>query len=162
MIGSWELVSYTSTNQSDPSDILYPMTKHCKGIIIYSGDGYMSAQLQVLDIQHYAKGWRQGSQEELAQAAKKTMAYTGPFYLEEVPGTKQTLYHHMDISVPPNWIDGTQIRLAEMVEEDGLQYLYLGPSTPTENNGVSRDIRLKWRRLKDNTGAKPPENAPRL
>ncbi len=84
IIGTWELVSYVGINIEDPEDVIYPMGKESKGQIIYSNDGYMAALLQWGDLKSFDKGWNNGTTEEWASAAKKTMAYAGPYYLDEV------------------------------------------------------------------------------
>jgi hypothetical protein len=157
LIGAWSLVSYTSTNIKDPNDVKYPMKKGALGMIIYSPEGHMSAQLQVPNIPPYSGGAFQGSEKEFAESARKTMAYTGPFYLEEVPGNKQRLYHHMSLAQPPNWLGDTQLRLAEMSDEreEGL-FLTLGPEGNTVDGEVERVVRLRWRKMEDNSGAKVP------
>lgn len=160
LIGAWSLVSYSSTNIKDPNDVKYPMKKDARGMIIYTADGHMSAQLQFPDIPPYSGGAFQGSEKEFATSARKTMAYTGPFYLEEVPGNKQLLFHHMSLSQPPNWLGDTQLRLAEMRDEgkEGL-FLTLGPETNTVDKGVERVVKLRWRKMGDNSGAKVPKDA---
>jgi Lipocalin-like domain len=126
-------------------------------MIIYSPDGHMSAQLQFPHIPPYSGGAFQGSEGEFAESARKTMAYTGPFYLEEVPGNKQRLYHHMNLSQPPNWLGDTQLRVAEMSDEgeEGL-FLTLGPENNTVDGGVNRVVRLRWRKMGDNSTAQVP------
>ena len=128
-------------------------------MIIYTADGHMSAQLQFPDIPPYSGGPFQGSEKEFAYSARKTMAYTGPFYLEEVSGNKQRLFHHMSLSQPPNWLGDTQLRLAEMSDEgnEGL-FLILGPEKNTVDRGVERVVKLRWKKMDDNSDAKVPKN----
>lgn len=147
LIGAWELVCYKSSSDSNPPDIIYPMGKDCKGIIIYSGDGYMSAQLQVADVPQYANGWLKGTEKELATAAKRTISYTGPFALKEQLDGKQFVTHHVKIAIPPNWNGGPQVRTAEMIEEDGEEYLILGPESTSEHQGKIWTVSLRWKRL---------------
>ena len=131
-------------------------------MIIYTASGHMSAQLQFpsSSIPTYSGGAHKGTEAEFADAARKTMAYSGPFYLEEVPGNRQRLFHHMDLSLPPNWVGETQLRVAEMRDEgeDGL-FLTLGPEANVTDRGVERVVRLRWRKVGDNSSAKVPGDA---
>jgi hypothetical protein len=85
------------------------------------------------------------------------MAYCGPFYLEEVPGDKQRLFHHMSLAQPPNWLGDTQLRVAEMRDEgaEGL-FLTLGPESNIQDRGVERVVRLRWKKVAENSGARMP------
>ena len=159
LVGAWSLVSYSSTNTKDPNDIKYPMKKNAKGMIIYTADGHMSAQLQFPDLPSYSGGPFHGSEKEFAESARKTMAYTGPFYLEEVPGDNQRLFHHMSLSQPPNWLGDTQLRIAEMSDEGKEGFvLTLGPESNTVDKGVERVVKLRWKKVEDNSGAKVPKD----
>ena len=48
IIGSWNLASYTEPTQPDGPDH-YPHGRHAEDIIIYTDDGYMSAQIMTAD-----------------------------------------------------------------------------------------------------------------
>lgn len=157
--GAWELLSYTATNVEDDSDIIHPMGEQCKGQIVYSANGYMAAVLQWGDIEAYEDDRARGTTRELANAGKKTISYSGPFYLDEQPGNKQKILHHAKVSLPPNWINTIQLRLAEMTEQDGQLFLTLGPEALLEHKNVKRVVRLKWRRLPKNDTSKAPREA---
>ena len=45
LVGAWELIEYSAHLPNDPSNKKYPMGPDAKGIIMYTPDGYMSAQL---------------------------------------------------------------------------------------------------------------------
>ena len=46
LVGAWELVEYQAYSADDRSNTIHPMGKNAEGIIMYTPDGYMSAQLQ--------------------------------------------------------------------------------------------------------------------
>jgi hypothetical protein len=48
LIGAWTLQSYVST-ATDGSDMAYPLGVDARGIIMYTPDGYMSAQIMRSD-----------------------------------------------------------------------------------------------------------------
>ncbi len=44
LIGSWSLESYSETDV-ETGEVTYPMGRNPEGLILYTTDGYMSAQL---------------------------------------------------------------------------------------------------------------------
>ena len=123
------------------------MGKHGKAIIMYTHPGYMSGQLQILgQPQFKSDDLNSGSKEELAEAAKNYLAYTGPFYLDE-SGEEPLLQYHMTNSSFPNCLGNTQRRLVKMTEEGDDQCLTLAPEGETIVMGEMRTVQLVWRRF---------------
>src|SRR6266513_1161338 len=111
LIGAWKLVSYEE-RPVDGSPSLYPMTEKPLGIIMYTPDGYMSAQLMQPNRRPFASGdWFTGTQEEYREEASTYIAYSGPFHVDE---EKQTLTHSMFVSLFPNWLGQTQARVVRI------------------------------------------------
>ncbi len=153
LIGTWNLISYTAASVTDPSDILLPLGA-CRGRAIFSLDGYVSAYIQATNIQPYSEGRFHASTEELANAAKRTIAYTAPYRLEEdkAQSSKATIYYDVEMSMPPNWIGTTEIRVLEIEKgDDGDMYMYLRPPGTVELGGVVRKVEVKTRRAGDNS-----------
>ena len=114
LIGAWELVSYVVYSEQSASNVLYPLGEDAKGIIMYTPDGYMSAQLQRPGQKAFAATHpADGAESELAEAAKKYIGYTGPFYLYE-SGAIPVLQHRFAVSSFPNWLGDTQKRLVKL------------------------------------------------
>ena len=156
LIGAWELVEYSAHSESDPSNKVYPMGQSAQGIVLYTPDGYMSAQLQIPGQPDFKVNKLDGgSQDELAQAGKNYLAYTGPFYVDE-SGNEPVLKHHMTNCSFPNWMGNTQRRMVSITKEGGNTFLTLGPEGAIMVMGEMRVITLKWRRLKDNQASVPP------
>ena len=83
LIGAWKLVSYVAT-PTDGSPPLYPMGENPMGIILYTADGYMSAQLTSADRRGFVSGdWYRGTDEEYRAEATTYLAYSGPFHVDE-------------------------------------------------------------------------------
>ena len=79
LIGAWKLVSYVE-EPVDGSAPSYPFGEDAQGIIIYTPDGFMSAQLCRRERASFASNdWYKGAPEEFAAAASSYFAYTGPF-----------------------------------------------------------------------------------
>ena len=143
LIGAWKLESYVE-KPVDGSTPFYPMGEKPQGIIMYTSDGYMSAQLMHPDRPPFASGdWFRGSDEEFREEALGYIAYCGPFHTDE---DKQTLTHSMFVSLFPNWLGHTQPRVVK-IEGD---MLHLSSATPIMSGGKRTMSYLSWRRAEPN------------
>lgn len=139
LIGAWELVSYEE-RPVDGSPSVYPMSNEPKGLIMYTPDGYMSAQLMNPERQPFSSGdWFNGTSDEYEMEATSYIAYSGRFHVDE---TKRTLSHSMFVSLFPNWIGQTQPRVV-LLEGDSL---YLSTASPIVSGGREVMSYLQWRR----------------
>src|SRR5690242_14621488 len=139
LIGAWKLVSYVE-KPLDGSAPIYPFGKDAQGIIMYTHDGFMSAQLSVRERAPFAsEDWLKGKPEEFAAAAQSYFAYTGPFQVDE---EKQSLSHSMFISLFPNWIGQTQPRIVQL---DG-DFLTITTEKPIQSLGKMVKPELRWER----------------
>ncbi|HEY8784504.1 MAG TPA: lipocalin-like domain-containing protein [Mucilaginibacter sp.] len=140
LIGAWKLVSYAE-NPVDGTAAFYPMSEKPMGIIMYTPDGFMSAQLMHPERKNFASGdWFNGTDAEYKQEASTYIAYTGPFHVDE---EKQTLSHSMFISLFPNWTGQTQPRVVKIEGE----LLHLGTASPIVSGGKTVNAVLTWRRV---------------
>jgi hypothetical protein len=116
------------------------MREKPEGIMMYTPDGYMSAQLMHPGRPRFASGdWFRGSDEEIKEEALGYIAYSGPFHTDE---EKQTLRHSMFVSLFPNWLGQTQPRVVK-IEGD---MLHLSSATPIMSGGKRTMSYLSWRR----------------
>jgi hypothetical protein len=139
LIGAWELVSYVE-KPVDGSAPSYPLGENAQGLIMYTPDGYMSAQLMRPDRRPFASGdWFDGTAEEYRQEASTYIAYSGPFHVDE---DKRTLTHSMFVSLFPNWTGQTQPRVVKL-EGDTL---HLSTQAPIKSSGKTVMSYLEWRR----------------
>jgi hypothetical protein len=139
LIGAWKLVSYVE-EPVDGSALSYPFGEDAQGIIMYTPDGFMSAQLSVRKRAPFASDdWYKGEREEFAAAASSYFAYTGPFQVDE---EAQTLTHSMFISLFPNWIGQTQPRVVH-IDRD---FLIITTEKPVESRGRIVNPQLRWKR----------------
>ena len=138
LIGAWALVSYETKNaEGKPS---YPMGTDAQGIIMYTPDGYMSAQIMKADRPLFKNNdLNVATDAEYSRAAASYLAYSGPFYVDE---ETKTLRHSMTVSLFPNWLGQVQVRLVKY--EDGL--LHLGAEGPILINGELQDTFLIWKK----------------
>ncbi len=139
LIGAWKLISYEE-RPTDGSASFYPMSEKPNGIIMYTPDGFMSAQLMHPERENFKSGdWFDGTDEEYRQEASTYIAYTGPFHVDE---EKKTLSHTMFISLFPNWTGQTQPRVVRL-EGD---FLYLSTASPIMSSGKEVNSYLTWKR----------------
>ena len=139
LIGAWKLVSYVE-KPVDGSAPFCPMGEDPQGIIMYTPDGYMSAQLMHPERPKFASGdWFRGSDAEIKEEALGYIAYSGPFHTDE---EKHTLTHSMFASLFPNWLGQTQPRVVK-IEGD---MLHLSTAAPIVSGGEKTMSYLSWRR----------------
>jgi hypothetical protein len=143
LIGAWILVSYVEETV-EGSELVEPLGPHPQGIIMYTPDGYMSAQLAKPDRPKSSTGdWFAGTAEDYTNEASSYIAYTGPFHVDE---EAQTLTHTMFISLFPDWTGQTQPRAVKI---DG-NFLHLGTVSPIRSSGKTVNSRLTWERAAPN------------
>jgi hypothetical protein len=125
LVGGWRLTGYevTAGGKTD-----HPLGEDPLGTILYTPDGYMSAQLA-----------GPGPYEDDDQPDAYYVAYSGPYDIDE---TNQTVAHHVQVSVIPSWLGTTQLRHARF---DGPDQLALSTSERL-GNGVLSTTTIRWAR----------------
>lgn len=110
LVGTWSLLKYTL--QDEDGRDYYPLGEDCRGFLIYTADGYVSAQLMASGRPAYQSGdLHEGTQEEMAAAAEGYIAYAGKYSVDE---ENKILKHQMDVSMNPTWLDQVQERYLEI------------------------------------------------
>ena len=138
VLGTWELVSYTAQdNHGGP--VTYPLGRDALGLIMYTADGYMSAQLMRRDRPAFDRPEiAGGTPEQWAAAAAGYLAYSGPFTVDELVGV---LHHQVTVSLIPNWLNHTQLRHSKLHGE----HLTLSATTRGTDNTETIST-LVWKR----------------
>jgi hypothetical protein len=109
LIGTWRLVSYTAQDaRSGP--VLYPLGEDAAGLIIYTQDGYMSAQLMRTHRDGHAGA------PPSAPTTADYLAYAGPYTVDEAAGVVR---HDVVVSLLADWLNTTQLRTGT-VDKDRL------------------------------------------
>ena len=150
LIGAWELVEHSGHKERNTHDKVYPMGEDAKGTIMFTSNGYMSAQLQKLGTPKVQDNdLNSGAKVEWQAAGENHIAYTGPYFLDE--GSEVAiLQHHVTSSILPNWLHDIQRRTVNITEQGAEKYLTLRPESVTTVMGEMRLIQENWRRLYDN------------
>jgi Lipocalin-like domain len=118
LLGGWLLQSFSSRD-ADTGAQRYPFGEHPTGLILYTTDGYMSAQL--------APGPDAGY-----------IAYGGRFHVDE---QSATVRHDVLVSTLPELLTQAQFRHAD-IEGDRLTL----SASQTSAKGVTTHSTLVWRR----------------
>jgi hypothetical protein len=138
LTGTWRLVSYHTISNDDTPPI-YPLGEDVTGYIIYTSDGYMSAQMMQPGRPHYkADGPSEGTDSESAQAARGYLAYSGPYRIEN----DSVIVHQAEVSLFPNWIGEP---ISRKVVLNG-RHLELTTTSPTLFDGKLLNAVVIWER----------------
>jgi hypothetical protein len=143
LIGAWELVSAVERDVETgvENNVL---GERPLGFILYTPDGYMSAQLQGPARAPFEEGdLLRGSPDEYAAAGRSYIAYSGRFFVDEA---KRSLSHEMAVSFFPNWVGQRQVRLVK-VDRERLQ---LSTDGPQRFKGALKTATIHWRRAQPN------------
>lgn len=144
LIGTWHLVEWTFTVNGERET--RPFGGNPVGLITYTADGRMWAALM-----DPARG--QVPTRTLSAAPVRSRAAAAAGYLSYA-GTYtrngDSIAHHVELSLNPNWVDTDEIRLISWADnDDGSRDLVLStPPTPTDT-GRTAVNRLRWRRADD-------------
>jgi len=112
--------------------------------VLYTPDGYVSAQLQRPGRPPFADGdLLRATPKEYAAAGSSYIGYSGRFFIDE---GKKTLSHEMAVSFFPNWLGQRQVRLVEV----GNDRLQLSTDGPQRFNGTLKTATLTWQRARPN------------
>lgn len=140
LIGTWTLVELIEVPVNG-GEISHPMGENPKGLIMYSADGYMSAQIMDTRRKNFhQEHWANATPEEYTQEGSTYLAYSGPFRTDD---EKQLVSHTMYISLFPNWTGQTQNRIVILKDN----YLHLESEKPFNNNCQLVIHKLTWKRV---------------
>jgi hypothetical protein len=135
LIGTWRLLSWE--NRSVEDGISHPLGD-ATGYIIYNEDGYMFVAIMAPHRLSFAHDdLLSATKEEEALAEESYVSYCGRYdFLGD------TVVHHVELSLFPNWIGGDQERLVDLRGER------LTLSTrPLMLRGIQQTAHLIWERV---------------
>lgn len=138
IVGTWELVEYSMT--SADGDVHYPLGPDARGLIMYTPDGFMSAQLMASGRpQFHSRDVHGGEPDELSVAARGYLAYSGPFHVDE---EARTVHHVMTVALFPNWVGDDRWRSVRFDSDDAMTL----STPPLRFRGTSWRPAVVWRR----------------
>jgi hypothetical protein len=133
LVGTWKLVSVTSTTSAGERDEA-PCGRNPAGFLTYGVDGRVFAMISHDGRKPLSVAVRA---EEQAEAFKTFLAYAGSYTLR---GEK--VIHHIEVSSIQNYV-GTD--LVRSVQFEGDRIVLVTPPTPS--NGKMQTFELIWQRL---------------
>lgn len=143
LIGAWRLVCSVETDVKTGA-VDRPLGDKPEGLILYTPDGYMSAQLSAADRPNFDSGdMYKGKPEEYVAAGLSYLAYSGPYYVDEA---NRIVEHEMFVSLFPNWKGQRQARIVKLDEKE----LRLSPNRPLMFNGSLKRATIIWKRANPN------------
>lgn len=146
MLGAWLLDTYV--RRTADNTLVYPLSSSATGSIVYTAEGYMSAQIMRHDRAAFLdESLYGGSDREVCEAARGYFAYGGRY---ELDAATSTIWHHVEVSLFPNWVGQVQVRMAMLEDET----LHLASKSPSLFNGIMTTSHLVWRRPKQILRAK--------
>jgi hypothetical protein len=128
LIGVWRLVSYTDQQKGHPDS--FPLGSDPEGFLIYTPDGFVSAQLM--------RAVR-GKPQEDGDMGREYIAYCGVYEVDEA---KETVTHTPSVALQPSLILKGQVR-SMTLNEDRLSLRFVSESAV---KGRSVTSRLEWQR----------------
>jgi Lipocalin-like domain len=131
LVRCWRLVSHSVAADGGGGAARHPLGETPLGTILYTADGYMSAQLA-----------KPGPYADDQHPDAYFIAYSGPFAVNEQAGT---VAHQVQVqvSVIPSWLGTTQIR---QVQFPNLGTLVLSASEQSARDGVLTTTTVTWSR----------------
>jgi hypothetical protein len=118
ILGAWELVAFDARDTTT-GEVRHPLGRRPRGLILYTEDGFMSAQLAAAELDEY-------------------IAYTGPFHVDD---NAASVRHDVRMATFPALLAQPQWR---QVAFDGGR-LVLSAST-TDQMGTTTHSTLTWQR----------------
>jgi Lipocalin-like domain len=136
LAGSWKLLSWRRIEQDGSAT--YPLGEDATGVLIYAPDGSMAVQMTAAHRPAIrSTNALGGDLHERAQAYSTCLAYFGAW---EVQG--DTVIHHIDASLYPNWSGTLQSRPFEC---DGSRLVLRTPPATGKNGTVVNE--MSWTRV---------------
>src|SRR5580693_3511564 len=139
LVGVWSLVAYTEEKEGQKST--NPLGPKPVGFLIYTPDGFVSAQLMKPGRSAFqSRDWHQGTPEEYVESGNGYIAY---FCSYDVDETNETVTHIPAVALLPNLIQKRQLR-ALTLNGDRLT---LRTSSAADVEGALVTSHLEWQRI---------------
>ncbi|MFI6095059.1 lipocalin-like domain-containing protein [Lentzea sp. NPDC051213] len=140
LVGSWQMIDWKVFRGGETIDPPLGPVEHCTGLLIYTEEGTMSANLMLVERAFFDDGSLDGgTQEERAEAYRSIISYAGTYAVNE---STATVVHHVQIATFPNFV-GTDLRRTCVFE--GGDTLKLD-TPPMKIGGELLASHIRWQR----------------
>ncbi|PLB53303.1 hypothetical protein P170DRAFT_424060 [Aspergillus steynii IBT 23096] len=136
LLGSWSLLECKTTDLNG-KETNFPMGQSPRGLLMYTTDGYMSAQLLSQSPE---------TRPSTEFSVTDFVAYSGRFEVVQLPkdGNCLRVNHLVAVASFPDWIGQVQSRIARFNDEEGL--MELSTASPIFLAGRQCHATLQWRK----------------
>lgn len=114
---------------------------HPDGRIMYTADGHVAAQLYDTRRPRNGVDWMALTSESLARTARGLTTYFGRYTIDTVA---QTVTHHVEGAMSPDWIGTKLVRRYRFVTPDRVELSTLTNAMPGRRTGIV----LTWERVR--------------
>jgi hypothetical protein len=130
-IGTWKLVDYSFLHED--GKVEKPWGDHVVGYLIYSAEGYMSGNLSPANRRHNLEQ----TESQKSRRKRDYIAYAGPYTVKG-----DTVTHHVEVSLFPNWLGTAQLRYHERKGD-----LLTLRTPPISSGGGTVAVQLIWKKV---------------
>ncbi len=143
LLGAWQLVRWEITYGDGRAPSL-PYGEHASGLLVYTGDGFMSACIAAAGRARLSSASvRSAPQAERLAAFESYFQYAGGYALRGDDAGRLQVVHSVSHSLNPNFVGSEQVRDIAFDDEGRLT---LSASDRVPNSAVERHHRLVWQR----------------
>jgi lipocalin-like protein len=136
LVGTWRLLSWE--NRTLDGEVSHPLGEDASGYLAYTDDGYVLVAIMGAGRRPFVAGdLLSGSTAEKTGAVETYVSYCGRY---EFHG--DTVLHHVELSLFPNWVGVTQERLVKL-SGDRLTL----STRPLLLQGRQQTAQLLWERV---------------
>ena len=138
IVGTWRLVSFVTR---DGQGVVPYWDAAATGLIIYTADGYVSAQLYDARRPKLGKEWEHAD----PTAARTLFAGLATYYGRYTVDTEaSTVTHLVEGAMSPDWVGSRLVRSCRFLGPDRIE---LGVLTNAEGQPVTNRMVLMWERV---------------
>jgi Lipocalin-like domain len=146
LLGAWQLVRWEVTYGDNRAPSL-PYGIDASGLLVYTGDGYMSACIAAAGrLRLSSASVRSAPPAERLAAFGSYFQYAGRYALRRIDAGRLQVVHTVSHSLNPNFVGSEQVRDVAFGTDGRLT---LSASDFVPNSQVARHHRLIWQRAVD-------------
>jgi len=143
LVGVWTLLSYTEEKKGFKDTT--PLGLNPVGFLIYTPDGFVSAQLMMPGRAAFqSREWFRGTPEEYVESGSGYIAYCGTYNVDEA---NETVTHIPTVALLPNLIQGRQLHAIQLHGDR----LTLRTASVADADGALVSSHLEWQRVDGRT-----------